>query len=370
MTTHADATHSTANSGTEGSEQPTHSPGTGWSSAESSFPAPPTALADLMSGEFVPQRKFKVPAATWLRSLETIPEAEAAITGLPSWINRNDAVDAVREYWHASVTCAFVAVMVWAYGEKAGYAPYRVLRVLTACKRPDGEGINPRVVAALQRSIEIALADGAVEGFSYLNDCTHKVRSHQRDDADMLVGVDCGRIYGLGPSFFTKWLQVGTLAFHPDARALPKQNARASRLALPDHPPAPMWDSQVIRWLEEVARSIDQEIFDREYSGSVDSLHEQWHTDTGVEQCDDACAFALSAGDDGQRTQRVVLDGAGWSPTTPEGDLLRLRLPRTDHYERYVLLLEHWGEPHGLTAAQVADRIYRLIRQDGEARKR
>lgn len=305
---------------------------TGAADSRLEFPAPPSSLTSLLSQPLSPQQKFVVPKAGWLRRLDAIPEAAEAIKALPTRINRDDAVDAVRQQWSTSITAAFVSSMVWAYGPKAGYAPFRVLRVLTACKSPAGEGLNPRVAAALERSVEIALGEGAAEGFSYLNDCTHKVRSHEREHADTLVGVDCGRIYGLGPSFFSKWLHAATLALHPEDRALPRKAARRPTESIPEHPPAPLWDSQAVSWLHDAARDVDQQIFTQEKERGP-----------GLEYA------------------------GGWSPTTPEGDLLRLRVSRTDHYARYIELLEEWGSPHRLGASQVADRIYRLIRQDGDS---
>ncbi|WP_019159634.1 8-oxoguanine DNA glycosylase OGG fold protein [Brevibacterium senegalense] len=353
MSTHTHTTH-------------THSTHASWttdstgSQGDGGFPAPPAPLAALLSQSLIPQQKFKVPKETWLRRLGDIPEAADALETLPGWINRDDAVEAVRTQWPDSVTAAFVSAMVWAYGPRAGYAPYRVLRVLTASKAPAGKILNGRVVSALERSVETALTDGAVEGFSYLNDCTHKVRSHQREHADMLVGVDCGRIYGLGPSFFTKWLHVATLAFHPDDRALPRKTTRRPTAFAPTHPPAPQWDNQAVAWLGDVARTVDQTIFDQmkrpDLTGTdADSPHGFWSGGEAAHRSQSSSAFR---------------DSTGWSPTTPEGDLLRLRVARTDHYARYVDLLTQWGEPHGVNASQVADRIYRLIRKDGESRSR
>jgi len=284
------------------------------------FPAPPTALEELMAEPLPPQRRFEVPKSSWLRKFGAIPNAANAIAGLPSRMNRDDAVAAFAARWPDDVIGAFTVTMAWAYGERAGYAGHRVARILTASSEPHGMGESPRVREALRRSLVVAARGGAVEGFSHLNDCTHKAKSHQRDEADLPVGVDCGRVYGLGPSFFTKWLHIGSLALSREAASAP--------------PPAPMLDMQAISWLDAHARSVDE---------------------------------ACLAQDEELREEGLLLsqpEGFGWSPTTPEGDLLRLRSGRTDDYARYVALLTTWGEPHQLSAADVCDRIYRLIRND------
>ena len=353
MTTHTDSTRTSRT--------------TDATDSHGEFPAPPAPLTALLSQPLSPQQKFKVPKDAWLRRLGEIPEAADALAALPGWINRDDAAEAVRQHWPDSITAAFVSAMVWAYGPKAGYAPYRVLRVLTASKTPDGKTLNDRVTAALERSVEIALTEDAVEAFSYLNDCTHKVRSHQREHADKLVGVDCGRIYGLGPSFFTKWLQVATLAFAPEDRALPRKTTRRPTALIPQYPPAPMWDNQVVVWLADVARSVDQRIFEQERGQTLFSQESPFSPQGPFSP---ESPFRPGRAADQRRTATVFSGGEGWSPTTPEGDLLRMRVARTDHYARYVSLLSRWGGPHGLDASQVCDRIYRLIRRDGEPRSR
>ncbi len=300
--------------------------------ATGDLPAPPAELASLMAVPLTLQKKFTVPKSSWMRKFDELPHAAEAITELPAQMNRDSAIAAFTAHWPDDPVAAFTATMAWAYGEKAGYAGYRVARVLTASSDPDGRGENSRVRAALRTSLEVALRDGAVEGFSYLNDCTHKVRSHQGTDADLLVGVDCGRLYGLGPAFFTKWLHIGTLALTPES-------AR-------DHPPAPMLDSQAISWLDAHARFVDQTLIGgTEALRDADGLHAA------------ATADAVGPGH---------TDHTGWAPTTPEGDLLRLRPGRTDDYGRYVDILSAWGGPYGLRAVDVCDRIYRLIRDDGE----
>ena len=43
-----------------------------------------------------------------------------------------------------------------------------------------------------------------------------------------------------------------------------------------------------------------------------------------------------------------------------------LRAGYTDDYARYVETLKSWGAPHGLTPVDVEERIFGLIRNDGE----
>lgn len=321
------------------------------SHASMDLPAPPGTLEELMAAPLSPQRKFKVPKESWIRKFGELPHAAEAIAGLPAWMNRDDAISSFTSHWPDDAVGAFTATMAWAYGEKAGYAGYRVARILTASSQPEGRDENFRVRNALRASLEVAMRDGAVDGFSYLNDCTHKVKSHQGTDADLLVGVDCGRIYGLGPSFFTKWLHIGTLAL--------------SRTDATVHPPAPMLDSQAILWLKTQARLVDETCFEQDEAQKVALIHKKWHADPSSPKCTDHCLFH---GDEDAIRDAAVLraDHLGRTPTTPEGDLLRLRSGRTDDYDRYVELLSTWGEPYGLQAVDVCDRIYRLIRDDGE----
>lgn len=44
-----------------------------------------------------------------------------------------------------------------------------------------------------------------------------------------------------------------------------------------------------------------------------------------------------------------------------------LRRDRTPGYERFIEILTHWGSPYDLTAIDVEERIFRLLRDDGVA---
>lgn len=46
---------------------------------------------------------------------------------------------------------------------------------------------------------------------------------------------------------------------------------------------------------------------------------------------------------------------------------VRLRAGKTPDYQRYVDVLQAWGEPHRLNPVEVEERIFRLIRGDGAA---
>ncbi|MDM8086420.1 hypothetical protein QUV83_16735 [Cellulomonas cellasea] len=115
------------------------------------------------------------------------------------------------------VTGAFTVAMIWGHGT-TGYGPYRTARVLTAEKKPKGHTVAPNVRSRLTESVEVARAAGAVEGYRFLNNKP-------------------GRIAGLGPAFFTKWLYFVTArgeAGSPNA--------------------APVLDALVISWLSTYAQ--------------------------------------------------------------------------------------------------------------------
>lgn len=43
----------------------------------------------------------------------------------------------------------------------------------------------------------------------------------------------------------------------------------------------------------------------------------------------------------------------------------QLRYGRTWSYERYIEIVTHWGKPYNLSAVDIEERIFRLIREDG-----
>lgn len=151
--------------------------------------------------------------------------------------------------------------MIWGHG-LSNYGAYRTARVLTTQKNPKGAPLSDAVAGRLSESVNIARGQGPVEAFRYLNNRP-------------------GKVAGLGPAFFTKWLFFTT--------------ARGDTTSL--HA-APVLDELVVNWLRRQAH-------------------------------------------------------------------ISLRPGRTDDYARYIGVLTEWGKPHGLTPAQVEERIFRAIRDDG-----
>src|SRR5699024_10016139 len=128
----------------------------------------------------------------------------------------------------------------------------------------------------------------------------------------------------------------------------------------------PMLDRQAIAWLDAHARSVDETCLAQDEARRMALTHTWWHAGPFTPECTEHCRFLND--EEALREEGMLHaqpDGLGWAPTTPEGDLLRLRSGRTDDYDRYVALLTTWGAPHGLRAVDVCDRIYRLIRDDG-----
>ncbi|KQS96997.1 hypothetical protein ASG23_15445 [Cellulomonas sp. Leaf395] len=181
---------------------------------------------------------------------------------LPAALDRSTTARLVEDLLPSNAAGAFAVSMIWGHGW-SGYGPYRTARVLTGMKRPAGEPVSPDVESRLNESIAIARASGPVEGYRFLNNRP-------------------GKIDGLGPAFFTKWLYFVT------ARA--DENSDDA---------APVLDALVLTWLADNAGVV-------------------------------------------------------------------LRAGQTADYARYVGLMQSWGSPYGLAPAQVEERIFRLIRNDGD----
>jgi len=196
----------------------------------------------------------------WLAWTEHLDGVPAVVESLPGSVDRATTARVVEDLLPSNVAGAFTAAMIWGHGS-SGYGPFRTARVLSGAKQPRGVGLSDAVVERLAQSVTIARRDGAVEGYRFLNNTD-------------------GKIAGLGPAFFTKWLYFVTA-----------RGDASSRVA------APVLDVLVLTWLG--ARGV------------------------------------------------------------------RLRAGYTDEYARYVDTLRDWGEPHGLAPAEVEERIFRLIRDDG-----
>jgi hypothetical protein len=222
----------------------------------------PHDLEPLLSGEHLPQRGFSYHAERW-RGWSGHLEGNGPMLGaLPPKLDRRTTARLVEGLLPGDVVGAFTVAMIWGHGS-SGYGPYRTARVLTAARSPKGAPVSPDVRSRLGESVEVAREGGPVEGYRLLNNRP-------------------GKVAGLGPAFFTKWLYFITA--RGDAGSVSA---------------APVLDALVISWL---------------------ASH-------------------------GGRSLR-----AGY----------------TDDYARYVETLRSWGAPHGLAPADVEERIFRLIRNDGE----
>ena len=72
--------------------------------------------------------------------------------------------------------------------------------------------------------------------------------------------------------------------------------------------------------------------------------------------------FATATGPQGEQATAPILDDLIIDWLKPRG--VELRRSRTPHYECYVNVLTEWGKPFDLTAVDVEERIFRLIRND------
>jgi len=221
----------------------------------------PAALQTILDGDHTPQKAFTYPRDRWNKWLAGVDGVPPLLEDLPPALDRRQTALLVEDLLPLDVAGAFTTSMIWGHGW-SGYGPYRTARILTDAKSPAGLPASPDVLARLGESADVARAEGAVEGYRCLNNQPGKIR-------------------GLGPAFFTKWLHFVT--------------ARGDTTA-PEA--APVLDSLVIRWLDQQAD-------------------------------------------------------------------LTLRAGYTDDYARYLELLSTWGDPHDLSPAQVEERIFGLIRNDG-----
>lgn len=224
----------------------------------------PHDLAETLSEDFPSQKAFTYPADRWRSWTGHLEGNAALLDALPAALDRATTARVVEEQLARTprgVGPAFTVAMMWGHGF-SGYGPYRTARILTGAISPLGCPLSGDVLARLSDSADIARRDGPVEGYRFLN-------------------TQPGRIGGLGPAFFTKWLYFAT-----------------ARGQIGSPTAAPILDALVVTWFRE-------------------------HAD---------------------------------SP---------LRAGYTDDYARYVETLTAWGAPNGLAPAQVEERIFRLIRNDG-----
>jgi len=211
-----------------------------------------TAALHARSGQ---QGSFAWSRPTWSRWLG--PAAgQDLISRVPDRLDRQGVCTVVQDaLTDGRVVDAFVPAMIWGYGN-LGVGAFRTASILTASPSPQTAQLDDQVVSRLAHSSDLARTGDAVGAYRYLN--------------------NDGKIAGLGPSFFTKWIYFAS--------------ARGDRAA-----GAPILDDLVIGWL---------------------------HARAG----------------------------------------LTLRRAYTDDYELYVRTLTAWGAPAGMSAVEVEETIFQIIR--------
>lgn len=172
----------------------------------------PVDLEPLLSGHQSPQRAFRYSPDRWRAWTGHLDGVGELLDGLPPALDRATTATVVDDVLPGHVAAAFTVAMIWGHGT-SGYGPYRTARVLTGSRRPDGLPLSLAVEDRLRESATVAREGGPVEGYRYLNNAP-------------------GKIAGLGPAFFTKWLYFVT--------------ARGSAGAASA---APVLDALVLRWL-------------------------------------------------------------------------------------------------------------------------
>ncbi|MCV7274876.1 8-oxoguanine DNA glycosylase OGG fold protein [Mycolicibacter arupensis] len=177
-------------------------------------------LAEVLAKPAVPQRSFPWNRAAWGAVAHDLPEVQRVLERLPDRVDRNLIREVVAtELNEGRVLPAFVGAMVWGYGD-AGYGPTRVRWVLTGVREGSREApVRHDIADLLRTAAETVRAQGAVEGFRYMN--------------------NAGRIKFLASAFFTKWLY-----FVSALNSVDDENA------------APILDKQVHDWLEQKASIV------------------------------------------------------------------------------------------------------------------
>lgn len=117
------------------------------------------------------------------------------LDGLELKVDRAGTAEAVtRRIANGDYPAAFVAAMVWGHGS-TGYGPYRTAWALTGSRTPRGRPVDAVVVERLQESARLVTTEGPVAAYRYLR--------------------NAGRIPGLGPAFFTKWMYFASADGQP-----------------------------------------------------------------------------------------------------------------------------------------------------------
>jgi len=196
---------------------------------------PPQDLESLLSGRHLAQRGFSFPAGSWRAWTGHLEDNSALFDELPTELDRRTTARTVERLLPDDATAAFTVAMVWGHGS-SGYGPYRTAKVLTAAPSPKDAPVAPWVRDRLQESVEVARERGAIEGYRFLNNRP-------------------GKVTGLGPAFFTKWLYFVTA-----------RGDSTSALA------APVLDALVIAWLASHAGFALRAGYTDDYARYVETL--------------------------------------------------------------------------------------------------
>lgn len=172
----------------------------------------PASLSAKLSADLSPQKAFSFPRASWRKQFEGIDSVQSFIDELPDQVDRGLIARLVNELLPDRAVEAFVAAMIWGHG-KSNYGGYRTAKILLEKHLDGSAAISSTVAVKLLKSAEIANKEGAVAAYRYLNN---------RE----------GKIVGLGPAFFTKWLHFVTAA----------GDSRSTQAA-------PILDALIIRWM-------------------------------------------------------------------------------------------------------------------------
>lgn len=148
----------------------------------------PSALAAALSIPTTPQGPFTWSREGWTRWLASVDGVPGFLATHPTKVDRAETAAVVqRELAAGRTASAFVAAMIWGHG-RSGYGAYRTAAVLTRQRRPEGLPADPVVVAKLTEAARLAAEGdgGGVAAFRWL--------------------ANEGRVPGLGPAFYTKWV--------------------------------------------------------------------------------------------------------------------------------------------------------------------
>lgn len=174
--------------------------------------APPDELLALLGQKIPPQRAFPFNQDHWLRWVGHLDGVDSALKILPAAVDRRTVARTVESIVDDNPAGAFVISMVWGHG-RTGYGPSRTATILHGNRTGGRQPLDPTAVDRLRSSAKVARELGAVEGFRYLNNRP-------------------GKLAGLGPAFFTKWL------FFVTARGDVESESAA-----------PILDRLVIKWM-------------------------------------------------------------------------------------------------------------------------